>query len=221
MNQELVDKVDRYIIELFAKNDAVLDDVVRLTAASGIEGMAVSPSQGKMLQLFAKMVNAVHILEIGTLAGYSTIWMARALPDHGKLISLEADAHHAEVAKVNVKHAGLDKLVEIRIGTAMVELEKLVNEKLPPFDMIFIDADKPPYAAYLDYAIRLSRKGTVIVADNVVRNGAVLDASSKDEKVAGVQKVNLAAAADSRITATIIQQVGIKEYDGMLVAVVN
>lgn len=221
MNQELVANVDRYIIELFAKNDAALEEAVRLTAASGIEDMAVSPSQGKLLQLFARMVNAVHILEIGTLAGYSTIWLARSLPEHGKLISLEADAHHADVAKINVKHAGLDGLVEIRTGTAMVELEKLVNEKLPPFDMIFIDADKPPYAAYLDFAIRLSRKGTVIVADNVVRNGAVLDPSSKDEKVAGVQKVNLAAAADGRISATIIQQVGIKEYDGMLVAVVN
>ena len=166
------------------------------------------------------MVNAQRILEIGTLAGYSTIWLARALPASGKLISIEADAHHAAVAKINLQHAGLGSIAEVRTGSALDELEQMVKDEVPPFDMIFIDADKPPYATYLDFAIRLGRKGTVIVADNVIRNGAVLDNASADEKVIGVQKVNRAAAADRRIAATIIQQVGIKEYDGMLVAVV-
>jgi predicted O-methyltransferase YrrM len=168
----------------------------------------------------AKLVNAKKILEVGTLGGYSTIWMARALPANGKLISLELDPHHAAVAKRNISAAGLDDLVEIRIGKAMDTLKQLIKEEAGPFDMIFIDADKPPYTEYFELSLKLSRPGTLIIADNVIRDGKVL-LDKTDEMAEGAKRFNASLAANKSVTATIIQTVGTKEHDGMAIAVVN
>jgi caffeoyl-CoA O-methyltransferase len=171
--------------------------------------------------LLAKLCQAKKILEIGTLAGYSTIWLARALPSNGRLITLEYEPLHAEVALKNISRAGLDHIVEIRVGKAIELLPQLVKEEAGPFDMIFIDADKPPYKEYFDWALKLSRTGTLIVADNVIREGKVLEAESLDEMVAGVKRFNEALAANTAVTATIIQTVGSKEHDGMALAIVK
>jgi caffeoyl-CoA O-methyltransferase len=169
----------------------------------------------------AKLVNAKRILELGTLAGYSTIWMARALPAGGRLISLEFDPKHAAVAQKNIERAGLGDMVEIRIGKAIDLLPVLKEEGAGPFDMIFIDADKPPYKEYFEWALKLSRPGTLIIADNVVRDGKVLDGNSTDEMVRGAQRFNTALAASTEVIATILQTVGVKEHDGMAIAVVK
>jgi predicted O-methyltransferase YrrM len=175
----------------------------------------VAPNQGKLLQLLAQTVGSQRILEIGTLGGYSTIWLARALPTNGKLITLEADAKHAKVAEANIARAGLSGIVQVRLGKALDTLPKIEAEKLGPFDFIFIDADKENIPAYFDWALKLSRKGTLIVVDNVVRKGAVLDADSKDESVQGVRRFNERVAAEPRVSATTIQTVGSKGYDGL------
>lgn len=213
----LFEATDRYISNLLAQEDQPLQDCLRSLEDNGIENASVSPSQGKLLQVFASMCNAKRILELGTLGGYSTIWMARKLPEDGQLISLEADEKHARIARQNIAAAGLSHLVEIIQGNALDTLAKLSG----PFDMIFIDADKPPYTEYFKAALRLSRPGTIIIADNVVRNGKVLDETSADEKVKGVQRFNAMLATCSEVTAIILQTVGVKEYDGMAVAVVN
>ncbi|MBS1574806.1 MAG: O-methyltransferase, partial [Bacteroidetes bacterium] len=165
--------------------------------------------------------NAKKILEIGTLGGYSTIWMARALPKDGKLISLELDPHHAEVAKRNISYAGLSEIVDIRLGKAIDTLPQLLKEKAGPFDMVFIDADKPPYTEYFEWSLKLSRPGTLIVADNVIRDGKVVLKESPDEMSAGAKRFNEALAANKDVTATIIQTVGTKEHDGMAIAIVK
>jgi caffeoyl-CoA O-methyltransferase len=220
MDQKLFESVDKYISDLFPQDDA-------LTAAElshkpeKIPSINVSPNLGKLLHLFAKLTKAKKILEVGTLAGYSTIWMAEALPEDGKLISLELDPHHAEVAGKNIDRAGLSSKVEIRIGKAMDWLPRLVDEKAGPFDMIFIDADKPPYTEYFEWALKLSRPGTLIIADNVIRDGKVLDRNHNDPMVKGAQRFNKALAANKKVTATILQTVGVKEYDGMAIAIVQ
>ena len=219
MTPETVAAVDAYIADLLAREDTALQQTDQSLALAGLPPASVSANQGKFLQLLARLCNARHILEIGTLGGYSTIWLARALPADGHLITIEVDPHHAAVAQANIDRAGLTQTVDIRVGKALDVLPQLTAEGLPPFDMVFIDADKPPYAEYFEWAMQLARPGALIVADNVVRNGKVLDTSSPDEKVQGVQRLNALLATRTDVTATILQLVGVKEYDGMALAV--
>ena len=221
MSNELFEQVDEYINRLVTREDEALMAVEKSIRDENMPQISVSPSQGKFLQVLAKLVNAKKILEMGTLAGYSTIWMARALPKGGKLITLEFDPHHAAVAKKNIERAGVSALTEIRIGKALDLLPKIKAEGLGPFDMIFIDADKPPYLEYFEWAIQLSRPGTLIIADNVIREGKILDAKTDDPMVIGVDRLNRSLENDHRVTASIIQTVGSKQHDGMVIAVVN
>ncbi len=221
MNKEFFESVDQYISGLLGAEDEALQATTASIEKENIPQISVSANQGKFLHILAKVCNAKKILEIGTLAGYSTIWMARALPADGRLISLEFDQHHADVARKNIDRAGLGKQVEIKVGKAIDLLPKLKAEDAGPFDMIFIDADKPPYAEYFEWALKLSRPGTLIVADNVIREGKVLDPGSQDPMVGGAQRFNRVLAANKDVTATIIQTVGSKEHDGMAIAVVN
>jgi caffeoyl-CoA O-methyltransferase len=221
MKQQLFASVDKYISDLLAEEDDALKAVEQSIYDQGIPQISVSPNQGKFLQIMATLCGARNILEIGTLAGYSTIWMARALPEGGRMVTLEYDALHARVARENIERAGLSEKVEVRLGKAIDILPQLEQEGAGPFDMIFIDADKPPYPEYYEWALKLSRPGTLIIADNVIREGQVLDPNSPDEKVQGVQRLNEMLSKDSRVSATILQTVGIKEYDGMAIVVVN
>jgi len=207
--------VDNYIADLFLAPDPALEATLASSAAAGLPAISVSPTQGKLLHLLARVQRARRILEIGTLGGYSTIWLARALPPDGRLISLEVDPKHAEVAHANLARAGLSSVVEIRLGSALETLPKLVAEGRGPFDLIFIDADKPGYADYLQWSLKLARQGTLIIADNVVRKGAVADPGSSDENVQGIRKFNEVLAAEKRVTTTVIQTVGSKGYDGL------
>lgn len=221
MNKEIFKNVDEYINGLFVKEDQALLNVATSIQDAGIPAISVSPNQGKFLHLLAKLINAKKILEMGTLAGYSTIWMARALPPDGRLITLEYDASHAAVAKKNLVRAKVDSQVDIRIGKALDLLPQIEAAGEAPFDMIFIDADKPPYAEYFQWALRLSRPGTLIVTDNVIRDGKVLDKNSDDADVIGVQRFNNLLAATNAVDATIIQTVGEKVHDGIALAVVR
>ncbi|MEO5564261.1 MAG: O-methyltransferase [Chitinophagaceae bacterium] len=221
MNLKLFGDVDQYISDLFEHEDSSLAATEQSIIETKIPSISISPNQGKFLQLLARLCNAKKILEIGTLAGYSTIWLARALPQNGKLITLEYEPLHAEVAQKNINRAGLGSVVDIRVGKGLDLLPKLVAEGAGPFDMIFIDADKPPYKEYFDWALKLSRPGTLIVADNVIREGKVLEEKSPDEMVSGVKRFNEALAANPAVTATIIQTVGAKEHDGMALAIVK
>jgi caffeoyl-CoA O-methyltransferase len=221
MNTAIFKNVDDYINALFVKEDEALLKATASTGEESIPAISVSPNQGKFLYLLAKLANAKKILELGTLAGYSTIWMARALPRDGRLTTLEFDPKHAEVAKKNIARANLSSLVDIRVGRALDLLPQLEAAGEGPFDMIFIDADKPPYAEYFQWALRLSRPGTLIIADNVIRDGKVLDDNSKDEMVTGVQRFNKMLAGNTAVDATIIQTVGEKEHDGMALAIVK
>jgi caffeoyl-CoA O-methyltransferase len=221
MKNELFGLVDSYINQLFIKPDAALQSAEESIVAAGIPQISVSPAQGKLLHIQAKLIKAKKILEIGTLAGYSTIWMARALPKDGILVSLEYEPGHAAVAQNNINNAGLDSIVSIRLGKALELLPVIESEASHPFDMIFIDADKEPYAEYFQWALKLSRPGTLIIADNVIREGKVLDPEHPDSRVKGVQRFNAMAASEPKVTATIIQTVGAKEHDGMAIAVVN
>jgi predicted O-methyltransferase YrrM len=221
MDLKVFEDVDRYISDLFIPADEALHAAEQSHRLENMPLINVSPNLGKLLHLFAKLSKAKKILEVGTLAGYSTIWMARALPDDGRLISLEIDPHHAEVARKNIERAGLSSRVEIRVGKAIDLLPGLVKENAGPFDMIFIDADKPPYTEYFEWSLKLSRPGTLIIADNVIRDGKVLDQNQDDPMVKGAQRFNKALAANAHVTATILQTVGVKEYDGMAIAVVK
>jgi predicted O-methyltransferase YrrM len=214
-------KVDDYIVDVMVRPDASLEAALKDSAKAGLPHINVSAPQGKLLHIFAKMVDASRILEIGTLGGYSTIWLASALPKDGRLISLELEKKHAEVATKNIKRAGLMDKVEIRLGRAIDSLPELLAEKVGPFDLIFIDADKPGNPDYFRWAVKLSRVGTAIIVDNVVRDGAVLEEKSSDEDVQGVRKLNEVIAAEKRVTATTIQTVGSKGYDGFAIAVVT
>jgi predicted O-methyltransferase YrrM len=216
MSEELWTAVDRYITDLLTPPDPLLDAALKASAEAGMPAIAVSPNQGKLLMLLAQVQGARKILEIGTLGGYSTIWLARGMAEGGKLITLEADPKHAAVARANIARAGLDGVVEVRLGRAVDSLPGLEPEG--PFDLIFIDADKVSYPVYLSWAIRLSRHGSLIIADNVVRNGAVIDASSDDPNVQGVRRFNELLAAERRVSATAIQTVGSKGYDGFVIA---
>jgi caffeoyl-CoA O-methyltransferase len=221
MDRKIFEDVDKYIGDLFIAPDEALTAAEQSHVLENIPHINVSPNLGKFLHLIAKLSNAKNILEVGTLAGYSTIWMARALQSGGKLVSLEIDPHHAAVARKNIDQAGLSSKVEIRVGKAIELLPALVNENAGPFDMIFIDADKPPYTEYFEWALKLSRPGTVIIADNVIRDGKVLDPNQEDPMVKGAQRFNRALAANPNVTATILQTIGVKEYDGMAIAIVK
>jgi len=222
MTQEIWTAVDRYITDLFVPPDAALTAALQASQSAGLPTINVSPPQGKFLQLLARALAARAILEIGTLGGYSTIWLARALPASGRLITLEADPKHAEIARANIARAGLAGIVELRLGRALDTLPQLAAEGRGPFDLIFIDADKPSYADYFTWALKLSRRGSVIIGDNVIRKGAVLNPSASDDpRVPGVLRFNELVAAEPRVSATVIQTVGGKGYDGFTMAVVT
>jgi predicted O-methyltransferase YrrM len=220
MTLELWTAVDRYITDLLVPADAALEAAQSASVAAGLPAIAVAPNQGKLLHLLARIQGARNILEIGTLGGYSTIWLARALPAGGRLVTLEADAKHAEVARSNIARAGLAQVVEVRLGRALDTLPQLAAEGRGPFDFIFIDADKPGIPEYFAWALRLSRVGSVIVVDNVVREGKLADAASTDPNVIGVRRFHELLAAEPRVSATTIQTVGSKGYDGVTVALV-
>jgi len=214
--------VDQYLSSLFVPPDAALDAALEASRAAGLPAINVSPSEGKLLHLLARSHGAEKILEIGTLGGYSTIWLARALPapPNGNLITLEFNPTHADVARANIARAGLANVVDIRIGRAIDTLPSLESERAGPFDLIFIDADKPSNPDYLAWSLRLSRPGTLIIADNVVRGGDVLDAASDDASVRGIRRFNELLAAEPRVAATVIQTVGAKGHDGFALALV-
>jgi caffeoyl-CoA O-methyltransferase len=223
MTPELFANVDNYISHLFAQEDDVLKSIepalIAIEAPMALGG--ISPGQGKFLQLLARMCNAKRILELGTLGGYSTIWMARTLPADGKLITIEHDTANAAVAKAAFAKAGLDTIIELREGKCMDVLEELKANNAKPFDLVFMDADKPPYTEYFEMILTLSRPGTIIVADNVVRNGRVLDENTIEVAAQGVQRFNKMLAINTLVDATILQNVGIKDWDGMAIAVVK
>jgi len=221
MNTQIFTDVDNYIAGLFAPEDEVLKNVIHSLDEAGIPQISVSATQGGLLQVLMRACNAYRVLELGTLGGYSTIWMARALPAGGKLITIEYEERHALVAARNIAGAGLLDRVEIRVGRALDVLQQLLTAGEPPFDFIFIDADKPPYPQYYELAIQLSRPGTIIVCDNVIREGDVLDPNNNDDRVYGVRQLNGMVSRDSRVSATIMQNVGVKTHDGMLMAVVK
>jgi caffeoyl-CoA O-methyltransferase len=221
MTQSAFEQIDRYIAHLLAPHDPVLTATEQSITAAGMPVISVSANQGKFLHLLALLCRANKILELGTLGGYSSIWMARALPPGGKLTTIELEPAYAEVARKNIERAGLSEKVDIRIGKGLDVLPRLEAEGAGPFDMVFIDADKPPYVEYFQHALRLSRPGTLIVADNVIREGKVLDSNSSDEMVIGARRFNEMLGAEKRVTATILQMVGVKEWDGMALAVVN
>ncbi len=214
MTLETWSAVDRYIDETFTLTDPVLAHAVAASQAAGLPPIAVSAPQGRLLQLLARMVGAKRILEIGTLGGYSAICLARALPREGRLVTLEVDRRHADVARANLAHAGLGGVAEVRLGPALDSLAALVTEGAPRFDMAFIDADKPTMPEYLEWCLRLVRPGGILVADNVVRDGAVIDAALDDAAVQGVRRMHARIAEDARLTATTVQTVGAKGYDG-------
>ncbi|HSK44795.1 MAG TPA: O-methyltransferase [Candidatus Binatia bacterium] len=221
MAQDIWTTVDTYIADLFIGPDFALEAALDSSKAAGLPTINVSPAQGKLLNLLARVQGARKILELGTLGGYSTIWLARALPPEGRLISLEIDPKRAEIARANIARAEMANVAEIRVGRAIDSLQQLVAEDRGPFDLIFIDADKPGYADYLKWSLKLSRPGTLIIADNVVRKGAVADRASADENVQGIRKFNEVLAAEKRVTTTVIQTVGCKGYDGLALILVT
>jgi predicted O-methyltransferase YrrM len=221
MSAERWAAVDQYIAGLFEPPDDVLDAALAASRDAGLPAINVSPAQGRLLQILARAIGARQVLEIGTLGGYSTIWLARALPPDGRVVTLEAEPSHAEVARGNFARAGLSDTIDLRVGAALDTLPALVEARRGPFDFVFIDAHKPEYAEYLTWSLALSRPGTLIVADNIVRQGAVADAASQDANVLGVRRFNERLAAEPRVTATVVQTVGSKGYDGFALAIVN
>jgi predicted O-methyltransferase YrrM len=221
MDDSLWTAVDRYLSDALVETDPVLDAALTASDAAGLPAISVTPNQGKLLHLLARVLGARRILEIGTLGGYSTIWLARALPAGGRLVTLEADERHAAVARENLKRAGMTEQVELRLGLAADSLAQLLAQRAAPFDLTFIDADKENTAAYFDFAVRLSRPGSLIVVDNVVRGGKVLDADSRDASVQGIRRFLDAIQSDRRVTATAVQTVGSKGHDGFVLALVT
>ncbi|AJE40485.1 O-methyltransferase [Streptomyces nodosus] len=216
--QEAWDDVDAYFTTLLAPDDEVLTEALRDSDAAGLPQIAVSPNQGKLLQLLARIQGARRVLEIGTLGGYSTIWLARALPEDGRLITLEYSAVHAEVARRNLDRAGLGEIAQVRVGPALESLPKLAEEHPEPFDLVFIDADKVNNPQYVEWALRLTRPGGLIILDNVVRGGRVTDPDSEDPSVRGTRAALELIASHPRLSGTAIQTVGTKGYDGFALA---
>ena len=220
MAQEPWTAVDDHFHSLFAPHDDVLAMVLQSGIEAGLPEIQVSPNLGKMLEVMVRSIGARTVLEIGTLAGYSSIWMARALPPDGRIVTLEADSKHAQVARANFTRAGVADKVDVIEGRGLDTLPRLAAEGRGPFDFVFIDADKPSYTDYLEWSLKLTRPGSMIVADNVVRDGEVINPNSSDVSVQGVRRFIAALAAEPRVTATAIQTVGAKGYDGFAVAVV-
>jgi len=221
MTEDLWTKVDQYFSRKLLPKDPILDAAVESTEKAGLPPIAVSPNQGKFLHMLAQLVNARAILELGTLGGYSTIWLARGMRPGGRLITVELDPKHAEVARSNISRAELKDVVDSRIGSALDVLPQLAAEKRGPFDLIFIDADKQNIPAYFEWSMKLSHPGTLIIVDNVVRDGEVIDANSPDDRIAGVRKFVDLLATESRASATTIQTVGTKGYDGFTMVLVG
>jgi predicted O-methyltransferase YrrM len=220
LDEQLVERIDAYIGELFTPADPVLTANLADSSAGGLPAIQVSPNQGRLLYLLAKLSGARRVLEIGTLGGYSTTWLARALPPDGVLISLERDPHHAAVARRNLDRAELPVSVEIRVGPAAESLRELVRSGSAPFDLIFVDADKTGYVEYLEYSLQLSRPGTVILADNVIRHGAVIEAEPPDPLDHGAKAYNQAIAAHPRLESLIVPIVR-RRIDGMAISIVR
>lgn len=214
------DAVDEYFAEHLLPKDPVFDAVLKASDAGGLPEISVAPNQGMLLHILALAVGTRRILEVGTLGGYSSIWMARALPKDGKLITLELDERHAEVARANFARAGVSDVVELRQGRAIDLLPKVAAENAGPFDLVFIDADKSSNTDYFEWALKLTRKGSLIIIDNVVRGGAVADAKSRDTSVTGVRRLVDRLRGEKRIAATAVQTVGVKGYDGLVISVV-
>jgi predicted O-methyltransferase YrrM len=221
MAQSLWTAVDDYFDGALLPSDATLDAALEAAEAAGLPSINVAPNQGRLLAFLARMQRARRILEVGTLGGYSTIWMARALPADGRLISLEVDPKHAEVARANLVNAGVGDVADVIVGPALETLPKLAADGAGPFDMIFIDADKPNNAEYFSWAVELSRPGTLIIVDNVVRGGAVVDADEDDPRTLGVHRLNERIAAEPRVSALALQTVGRKGHDGFVMAMVE
>ncbi|HEY3959881.1 MAG TPA: O-methyltransferase [Solirubrobacteraceae bacterium] len=223
--QALWSAVDDYIAGLLVKEDSALEQAQRASADAGLPPIAVTPSQGKLLELLVRVQHAHTILELGSLGGYSTIWLARALPAGGRLVTLEAEPRYAELARANVERAGFGDIVELCVGPALETLPRLFDENVGPFDLVFIDADKANYPGYLEWSLKLSRPGTLIVADNVVRDGAILDPTAYDlergdPNIRGMRRFYEMLATEPRLSATAIQTVGDKGYDGFVLAIV-
>ena len=221
LKDDLWTAVDQYIGETVVPTDAALEAAVASTGAAGLPLIQVSPAQGKLLHVLAHMQRARAILEIGTLGGYSTIWLARALSGAGYLVTIELDPKHAAVARANVERAGLSSRVDFRVGPALDVLPQLTGERGGPFDLVFIDADKANIPVYYEWAIRLTRPGAVIIVDNVIRDGRLIEPNTGDAAVDGVRRLHEVVAADPRVTATTIQTVGSKGYDGFTLIFVN
>ncbi len=220
-DQDRWTEVDGYYAGLLAPHDLALEGALEASREAGLPPINVAPNQGKLLQLLARLQGARAILEIGTLGGYSTIWLARALPAGGRLVSLEVDVKHAEVARANLARAGLADRAEVRLGRALDSLASLVAEGAGPFDLVFIDADKEGIPDYFAWALKLTRAGSLVIVDNVVRGGAIADPDSRDPSIVGLRRFNEIVAAESRVTAAAIQTVGAKGYDGLAIVLVT
>ncbi|MFN8447572.1 MAG: O-methyltransferase [Anaerolineae bacterium] len=221
MSQEQWMAVDNYFADTIVPSDEVLDAALARSAEAGLPSIQVAPNQGKLLAILAQSIGARTILEIGTLGAYSTIWLARALPPGGSMVTLEFDPKHADIARKNLAQAGLSEVVEVRVGRAAESLPKLAAEGRPPFDLVFIDADKPSNTIYFEWALRLTRPGSLIIIDNVVRSGKVVDPDSDDASVQGVRQFMSRMATEPRVVATAVQTVGSKGYDGLAIALVT
>ncbi len=221
MSEPTWESVDAYLVERLSATDDVLDAVLAASDAAGLPAIAVSTLQGKFLHLLTRAVRASSVLEVGTLGGYSTVWFARALPPGGRVVTLELDPHHAQVARANAAAAGVADLVEVRVGPALESLAQLAADKAGPFDVVFVDADKENNAEYVRLALELSRPGTVVVVDNVVRGGEVIDAGSPDPRIQGTRALFDYLAAEPRLDSTALQTVGAKGHDGFALALVT
>ena len=221
MGQEVWEAVDKFLDKMMIPHDSALEDALAAAAAAKLPAIQVSSVQGKFLQLLARILGARNVLEIGTLGGYSTLWMARALPEGGRIITLEADPKHADVAKKNFARAGVESKVELRLGKALDTLPQVAADGLGPFDLFFIDANKSNMPEYFEWSLKLARQGSVIIADNVVREGAVLDAKSKDADIQGIRRFLEMVGKEKRVSGTALQTVSTKSYDGFALVLVN
>lgn len=221
MSEKTWTAVDDYVSEMLVGPDTVLEATLDASSDAGLPEIAVAPNQGKFLMLLAQAIRARHILELGTLGGYSTIWLARALPKDGRVVTLEVDPHHAEVAQTNFKRAGLAASIDLRVGKGLDLLPKLAAERPEAFDLVFIDADKQNIPGYFTWALKLTRPGSLIIVDNVIREGEVIDARSSDPSVKGVRRFNEMLKEETRVSATAIQTVGSKGYDGFAMVLVT
>ena len=218
MSDQLWTDIDHYLASALLPEDPILEEVLKSSEASGIPAIQVSPLQGKLLMLLIQLQGAQRILEIGTLAGYSTIWLARGLPEGGSIVTLEADAHHARIAQANIAKAGFRDRVDLRVGRALKTLPVLAEENSGPFDFFFIDADKKHIPEYFDWSLKLSRPGSLIVVDNVVRDGNVVDAANREPNIEGIRRFLQRAGQDSRVETSALQTVGMKGHDGFAIA---